>query len=122
MDQHLARTSGADGADRITAARIACPGAAAHVFNVGTCVRSGTCTPAHERGDVRLAVSRTRPRSSATGQGDFVMLTSISSSKTAGGCTQLPVTMHPLLVVLAVVALAGCITTNDSAPTHTVDS
>ena len=51
-----------------------------------------------------------------------MMNTSVSSSETSGGCAQRAGTVHPLLVVLAVVALAGCIATSDSATRRTGDS
>jgi eight-cysteine-cluster-containing protein len=46
----------------------------------------------------------------------------IPSSETPGGRAQLPVTVRRLLAVLAVVALAGCIVTNDAAPRRGEDS
>jgi eight-cysteine-cluster-containing protein len=50
------------------------------------------------------------------------MPTSVSSSETRGRCAQRPVMVRPLLVLLAVVALAGCIMTNDNATPRTGDS
>ncbi len=47
---------------------------------------------------------------------------SISSSETSGGRARLPVAVHRLLVVLAGVALAGCIATNDNATRRGEDS
>jgi len=50
------------------------------------------------------------------------MANSVSSSETSGGCARLRVTVHRWLVVLAAVALAGCIATNDNAPRRGADS
>jgi eight-cysteine-cluster-containing protein len=50
------------------------------------------------------------------------MPNSISSSETSGGCAQLAVAVHRLLVALAVMALAGCIATNDNVTQRGGDS
>jgi hypothetical protein len=50
------------------------------------------------------------------------MSNSISSSETSGGCARLLVTVRRLLVVLAVVALTGCVMPNDNATRRGGDS